>query len=249
MIFSNANPLKNQVNGCVMEIRAGTGGDEAGLFCSNLYRAYTRFCQKMNWKINEISRSEGGVGNIKEVVFAITNPDQRNLYDLFKSESGVHRVQRIPKTEKSGRVHTSTVTVAVLPAASPIQLNLKTEDIKFESFRASGHGGQNVNKVSTAVRLTHLPTNTIVACQEERSQSQNRERAFRILEAKLYEMMTLQKKNSIDELRREQIGQAFRAEKIKTYNFPQDRLTDHRLGKSWHNLEKLMDGELESVLL
>lgn len=249
----------------ILEIRAGVGGDEAGLFVADLYRMYTKFAQSHGWRMTEVSRSEGDLGNLKEIVFEITTAqdpgserqgrsqqgrirDPISLYEVFATEAGVHRVQRIPKTEKSGRLHTSTATVAVLPAAPAVSLNLKPEDIKFESFRAGGHGGQNVNKVSTAVRLTHRPTGIVVACQAERSQFQNRVRAMKMLEVKLYQMMQAQKAGSINSLKREQVGRADRSEKIKTYNFPQDRLTDHRVGKSWHNLESILDGNLDKII-
>ena len=240
-------------NSVILEIRAGAGGDEAGLFAASLYRMYSRFAQMRGWKVKEISVTEGGIGNIKEVVFEITNSNPpacgQNLFELFKNESGVHRVQRVPQTEKSGRIHTSTATVAVLPVTPPVQINIRPEEIKFEAFRSSSQGGQNVQKVSTAVRLTHLPTGIIVSCQEERMQHQNRERAMQMLTSKLYTMMLEQKVGSINALKREQVGTGDRSEKIKTYNFPQDRLTDHRINKSWHNLEKIMDGNLDKILI
>lgn len=249
-------------DGVIVEIRAGAGGDEAGLFAADLARMYTRFAQSQGLRVIELAKSEGGLGNLKEIVLEIAGSDSgfgvrpqgkirdpKTLYGLFKNESGVHRVQRIPKTEKSGRIHTSTATVAVLPKTAPVELNLRPEDIKFEAYRASSQGGQNVQKVSTAVRLTHLPTGIVVTCQAERSQFQNRQRAKSLLKAKLYQMMVEQKSNSINNLKREQIGSGGRSEKIKTYNFPQDRLTDHRLGKSWHNLEKIMDGGLDKILV
>jgi peptide chain release factor 1 len=237
-------------NSVILEIRAGAGGDEAGLFAASLYRMYSRFAQMQGWKVKEISVTEGGIGNIKEVVFEITNSKlpTPNLFEIFKNESGVHRVQRVPQTEKSGRIHTSTATVAVLPVTPPVQINIRPEEIKFEAFRSSSQGGQNVQKVSTAVRLTHLPTGIIVSCQEERMQHQNRERAMQMLTSKLYTMMLEQKVGSINALKREQVGTGDRSEKIKTYNFPQDRLTDHRINKSWHNLEKIMDGNLDKIL-
>lgn len=236
-------------NSVIIEIRAGAGGDEAGLFASQLHRMYSRYAQTKGWKVKEISKSEGGIGNIKEIVFEIAAPqDPISLYDLFKKESGVHRVQRVPKTEKSGRIHTSTATVAALPVTPPIQLNLRPEEIKFEAYRSSSQGGQNVQKVSTAVRLTHLPTGVVVTCQEERMQHQNRERAMQMLTSKLYSMMVEQKANTVNSLKRNQVGSGDRSEKIKTYNFPQDRLTDHRVNNSWHNLEKIMDGDLDKIL-
>lgn len=234
----------------IIETRAGAGGDEAGLFAAELSRMYLRYAQSKGWKVKELSKSAEGTGNAKEIIIEITNLKSQvpNLYDLFKVESGVHRVQRVPKTEKSGRLHTSTATVAVLPAAVPISLNIRPEEIKFEAYRSGGHGGQNVNKVSTAVRLTHLPTGLIVNCQEERMQHQNRERAMKMLEAKLYSMMLEQKVGSINSIKREQIGSADRSDKIKTYNFPQDRLTDHRINKSWHNLQSILDGNLDKII-
>lgn len=249
MTFNTNTTPTGKANACIIEIRAGAGGDEAGLFAGEIYRAYTRFAQIMGWKFAEISATEGGLGEFKEISLEITsaNPSAPDLYELFKNESGVHRVQRIPKTEKSGRIHTSTVTVAVLPVVTPVHLSIDPKDIKFEAFRSGGHGGQNVNKVSTAVRITHLPTGIVVSCQQERSQFQNRERAMNLLEGKLYSMLVSQKKGSIDELRREQIGSGDRSEKIKTYNFPQDRLTDHRINKSWHNLEKILNGEMNKI--
>ncbi len=237
-------------NSVILEIRAGAGGDEAGLFAASLYRMYKHFSESRGWKHKEISKTEGGIGNIKEVDLEITNSQSPtpNLYDLFKNESGVHRVQRVPQTEKSGRIHTSTATVAVLPVTPPIQINIRPEEIKFEAFRSSSQGGQTMQKASTAVRLTHLPTGIITSCQEERMQHQNRERAMQMLESKLYTMMLEQKVGSINAIKREQVGSGDRSEKIKTYNFPQDRLTDHRVNKSWHNLEKIMDGNLDKIL-
>ena len=244
MEFMNSN------NSVILEIRAGAGGDEAGLFAGALYRMYSRFALTKGWKVKEISKSEGGLGNIKEAALEITNSKSQipDVYELFKKESGVHRVQRVPKTEKAGRIHTSTATVAVLPVVPPVQLNLRPEEIKFEAYRSSSQGGQNVQKVSTAVRLTHLPTGVVVTCQEERMQHQNRERAMQMLESKLYTMMQEQRVGSINSLKRDQVGSGDRSEKIKTYNFPQDRLTDHRFNKSWHNLEKIMDGDLDKML-
>ncbi len=228
----------------IIEIRAGAGGDEAGLFASELYRMYSRYAQNQGWKISEISRHEGGIGNIKEVVAEIKG---QGAYTKLRHETGTHRVQRVPTTESSGRIHTSTATVAVLPRVKDVDLEIKTEDLKFDFFRASGHGGQNVNKVETAVRVIHLPTGAIVECQEERSQGQNRERALSLLRSRLYQMMQEQQKATVDELRTQQVGTGDRSEKIRTYNFPQNRVTDHRLKRSWGQVEEILNGSLEAV--
>jgi len=229
----------------ILEVRAGAGGDEAGLFAAELYRMYTRLGQNKGWKISELSRHDGGIGNIKEVTAEIKGP---GVYTLLQKETGTHRVQRVPTTESSGRVHTSTATVAVLPIVTAVSLEIKPEDIKFDFFRASGHGGQNVNKVETAVRATHLPTEITVECQEERSQAQNRERAVGLLRSRLYQMLTEQQKSKVDDLRAQQVGTAERSEKIRTYNFPQNRVTDHRLKQSWGQLERILDGEMEEII-
>ncbi len=219
----------------ILEIRAGTGGDEANLFATDLYRMYYRFAQKQGWKVGVLDL------NFAEVT-------GEGAYDTLRNESGVHRVQRIPKTERSGRVHTSTATVAVLPKVEAREVQINPVDLKFDTFRASGHGGQNVQKVETAVRITHLPTGVAVACQDERSQMQNREKALEVLRSKLYQMMQEQQKSSVDQLRREQVGTAGRSEKIRTWNFPQDRITDHRFGVSTGNIESVLDGNLDSLL-
>ncbi len=229
----------------ILEIRAGAGGDEAGLFAADLYRMYRRFAESRGWKVREYSRHEGGVGNIKSVTAEIAGEDAP---DLLRHESGVHRVQRVPKTEKGGRIHTSTATVAVLPEVPPTSVEINPNDLRVEAFHASGHGGQNVQKVATAVRVTHLPTGTIVSCQDERSQFQNRERALAVLRSKLFQMMQRQRKSRVDELRREQIGTAERVEKIRTFNFPQDRITDHRYGVSVGKIEDIMNGNLDLLL-
>lgn len=229
----------------ILEIRAGTGGNEAGLFAADLYRMYIRFAKSQGWKVRQLSLNEGGIGNIKSVTMEIAGED---VYSSLKNESGAHRVQRIPITETSGRIHTSTATVAVLPKVSSNKVEINPHELKIEFYRATGHGGQNVNKVETAVRITHIPTGVFVACQDERSQHQNREKAMEILRSRLYEMLQRQKKDRVDQLRREQIGTAERSEKIRTYNFPQNRVTDHRLGKSWHNLQNILDGELHPLL-
>lgn len=229
----------------ILEIRAGTGGDEAGLFAADLYRMYARFAKSQGWKVRQLSINEGGIGNIKSVTAEIIGD---GTHSQLKNESGVHRVQRVPVTETSGRIHTSTATVAVLPKVSPTQVEINPSELKIDFYRATGHGGQNVNKVETAVRIMHIPTGVVVACQDERSQHQNREKALEILRSRLYEMLQRQNKDRVDQLRREQIGTAERSEKIRTYNFPQNRVTDHRIGKSWHNLQSIFEGELRSIL-
>jgi len=229
----------------ILEIRGGTGGDEAGLFAADLYRMYTRFSQNRGWKVQELDHTYGGIGNLKSVVAEISGD---GAFDVLKNETGVHRVQRVPKTERSGRIHTSTATVAALPKVSSQEVEINPVHLKFDNFRASGHGGQNVQKVETAVRITHLPTGIVVACQDERSQAQNREKALEVMRSKIYQMMREQKKSRVDELRREQVGSAERSEKIRTWNFPQDRVTDHRFGVTTGNLEVILDGNLDLLL-
>ena len=235
----------NETHKIILEIRAGAGGDEAGLFAFDLWRMYRRFCERINFKIEIIDSSEGQTEGIKNLTAQITGP---GVYDLLKYEAGVHRVQRIPKTEKSGRVHTSTVSVAVLKTVSEIEVKIEPKDLRIDTFRSSGAGGQNVNKVETAIRITHLPTGFVVACQSQRSQSQNREVAMNILRAKLAEMQKEKITGETMAERRAQIGTADRDEKIRTYNFPQDRITDHRIGKSWQRMEKILDGNLEPLI-
>lgn len=229
----------------ILEIRAGTGGDEAGLFARDLYKMYSRYGEKNNWKITEEFLSENEANGIKTIVAEIKG---LHAYDLLKNESGVHRVQRVPVTESGGRIHTSTATVAVLPELKKVEIEIRPDDLKWEFFRAGGHGGQNVNKVSTAVRLTHIPTQIIVECSEERFQGKNREKALNILQSKIYTMMNDQHVKNITELRTTQVGSGDRSEKIRTYNFPQDRVTDHRLNRSWHNINLMMNGEIGNLL-
>lgn len=229
----------------IIEIRAGAGGDEAALFAANLYRMYTRFAEKQDWQTKLLNANRSSLKGFKEVIFQING---ENAYDKLKQEAGVHRVQRIPETEKSGRIHTSTASVAVLPQVEEKQVEIKPSDLKIDIFRASGPGGQNVNKRSTAVRLTHIPTNIVINSQNERSQGANKENALNILRSKLYLLKTEQELKKIGQERKAQIGTADRSEKIRTYNFPQDRITDHRIKKSWYNLEKILDGNLNSII-
>jgi peptide chain release factor 1 len=226
----------------IMEIRAGTGGDEAALFAANLYRMYTRYGERQGWKSEILSSNEIGIGGFKEVTFEIKG---RGAFSKLKYESGVHRVQRVPATEAQGRIHTSTATVAVLAEVDEVDIQIPDSDVDIEVFRSSGAGGQNVQKNSTAVRLTHKPSGMVITCQDERSQLQNKLRAMSVLRARLYEMEDEKRRNEIDSNRRSQIGSGERSEKIRTYNYPQSRVTDHRIGISSYNLPVVMDGDLE----
>jgi len=229
----------------IVEIRAGTGGDEAALFAADLFRMYSRYAETHGWKVETLSTSDTGIGGLKEVIFQVRG---RGAFSRLKYESGVHRVQRVPQTEAQGRIHTSTATVAVLAEANEIEIDIPEKDIKMDVYRSAGAGGQNVQKNATAVRLTHLPTGIVVQCQDERSQLQNRTRAMSILRARLYELAMERQQAEIDSARRSQVGSGERAEKIRTYNFPQSRVTDHRLGMSLHNLPAVLDGDLDSFL-
>lgn len=229
----------------IIEIRAGTGGEEAGLFAGDLFRMYSRFAEKNNWPVQILSSSPTSLNGYKEIIFGVKG---KNVWEALRHESGVHRVQRIPTTEKSGRIHTSTVSVAVLPEASEVEVKLRPEDLEISTFRSSGHGGQNVQKVETAVRIIHKPTGLVVSCQEERFQQRNKDKALKILRARLLAQQLEKQEKELTEERRLQIGKAMRAEKIRTYNFPQNRITDHRINKSWHNLKKILQGNLEEVI-
>ena len=235
----------NDARNIIMEIRAGTGGDEAGLFAGDLFRMYSRYAAIKNWNVEIIDINETSIGSIKEVVFEIKG---RGAYSRFQYESGVHRVQRVPTTEASGRIHTSTATVAVLPEVEEVEVDINDNDIRIDIFHSGGAGGQNVNKVATAVRITHFPTGIVVTCQDERSQLKNRTKAMGVLRAKLFDLERQKQESEITEQRRSQVGTGERVEKIRTYNFPQDRLTDHRIGLTAHNLEKLMEGNLDDLL-
>jgi len=231
--------------GVIVEIRSGAGGEEAAIFAADLFRMYSRYAEKQGWKTALIETHPAELGGFKEVVFEVKG---ENAYEKLKYEGGVHRVQRIPATEKSGRVHTSTASVAVLPEAEETEFKINPKDIRVDVLRASGPGGQYVNKRESAVRLLHLPTGIIVTCQEERTQQSNKEIAMQVLRARLLARKREQELAQLSQERNSQIGAAMRAEKIKTYNFPQNRLTDHRIKKSWHSLEKIIDGYLEPVI-
>ncbi|HET7009785.1 MAG TPA: peptide chain release factor 1 [Anaerolineales bacterium] len=229
----------------IVEVRAGTGGEEAALFAADLFRMYTRYAEARGWETEVLSQNETGIGGFKEIIFGVKG---RGAYSRLKFESGVHRVQRIPVTESSGRIHTSTATVAVLAEADEVEIEIPERDIKMDVYRSAGAGGQNVQKNATAVRLTHLPTGIVVQCQDERSQLQNRTRAMSILRARLYDMAVQAKQAERDEARRSQVGSGERSEKIRTYNFPQSRVTDHRVGVSLHNLPSVLDGEIDAFI-
>lgn len=233
------------VRNVIMEIRAGTGGDEAGIFAADLFRMYHRFADRKGWKVEILSQNETGVGGFKEIALKVKG---KGAFSRLKYESGVHRVQRVPVTESQGRIHTSTATVAVLAEADEIEIKIPDKDIKLDVFRAGGAGGQSVQKNATAVRLTHLPTGMVVQCQDERSQLQNRVRAMSILRARLYEIAIREKQDEEDKTRRAQVGTGERSEKIRTYNYPQSRVTDHRIGLSSHNLPAVLDGDIEMFI-
>lgn len=233
------------MKGIILEIRAGAGGDEAGIFAADLYRMYTKYAQSQGWGFSVLNANRTTVGGFKEVIVEING---LGAYEQLKNESGVHRVQRVPKTEKNGRVHTSTASVAVLPKVEATEVKINPQDLQFDVARASGPGGQNVNKRETAIKLTHIPTGIVVISQTERSQSQNREIALEILRARLFEKTRNDQMAQLDQERRAQIGTADRSEKIRTYNYPQNRITDHRINKSWHELETIMDGKMDKIV-
>ncbi|MCD6599074.1 MAG: peptide chain release factor 1 [Dehalococcoidia bacterium] len=235
----------NDSKDVIVEIRAGTGGGEAGLFAADLFRMYSRYSQSKGWRTSIINSNRSEIGGFKEVIFEVKG---KGAFSQLKYESGVHRVQRVPATEVSGRIHTSTATVAVLPAVEEIELSISPDELKMEFFHSRGAGGQNVNKVSTAVRLTHLPSGITVACQDERSQGRNKDKAMALLRARLFDIQQREQSESIDRERRSQVGSGRRAEKIRTYNFPQNRITDHRINVTFHNLTQILDGGLDEVL-
>ena len=235
----------NDTRNFIMEIRAGTGGEEAALFGSDLYRMYTRYAERKGWKVDLMDWNETGKGGFKEVVFAVSG---ENAYGQMKFESGVHRVQRVPETEAQGRVHTSAASVVVMPEVEDVEIEINTADLQIDTYRAGGKGGQNVNKVETAVRITHLPSGIVVACQQERSQFQNRERAMKMLRAKMYETKLNEQNASVAATRKLMIKSGDRSDKIRTYNFPQNRITDHRIGLTLYNLAGVIDGDLDELI-
>jgi peptide chain release factor 1 len=235
----------NDEKNVVLEIRAGTGGDEASLFAAEVFRMYVRYAEQRRWKVEILSSSESSVGGMKEVI-AIIEGD--HVYSQMKYESGVHRVQRVPATETQGRVHTSAITVAVLPEAEDVDVKIEAKDLRIDTFCSSGPGGQSVNTTYSAVRITHLPTNTVVSCQDEKSQIKNREKAMRVLRSRLYEVEMERQQQELAKERKSQVGSGDRSEKIRTYNFPQNRLTDHRIGLTLHQLTEVMQGKLQPVI-
>ncbi len=236
---------KNDDRNCIVEIRGGAGGEEAALFAYELYRMYIIFCEHHRLKIEEIDKNQTELGGIKEVVFNVAG---RGAYKLLKFESGVHRVQRVPETESQGRVHTSTATVAVLPEAEDVEVEIKDEDIRVDVYRSSGAGGQKVNKTETAIRITHFPTGIVVTCQDERSQLKNKDKAFKVLRSRLYDYYNSKNQSAYDEHRKSLVGTGDRSERIRTYNFPQGRVTDHRIGFSLYSLDSFIMGDIEEMI-
>jgi peptide chain release factor 1 len=236
---------ENDSKNIFLEIRAGAGGDEASLFAGQLFRAYCRYAERRRWKVEIMSMSENELGGTKEVIALI---EGENVYSTLKYESGVHRVQRVPQTETQGRVHTSTVTVAILPEAEDVDVSINESDLRIDTYRAGGAGGQHVNRTDSAVRITHMPTGIVVACQDERSQIKNRAKGMKILKAKLFEMAEIEKEKSFSEERKAQVGRGDRSERIRTYNFPQSRITDHRINYTIHSIDAFMEGSIQDVL-
>jgi peptide chain release factor 1 len=235
----------NDEKNVLLEIRAGTGGEEAALFSADLFRMYTRYAERNGWKVEIMTLNETGIGGIKEVIAAI---EGKNVYSKLKYESGVHRVQRVPTTEAGGRIHTSTATVAVLVEPDDVEINVDEKDLRVDTFRASGAGGQHVNKTDSAIRITHIPTGIVVQCQDERSQHKNRARAMRMLKARIYELEEEKRNSEISDMRKSMVGSGERSEKIRTYNFPQGRITDHRVGLTLYRIEGILDGDIEELI-
>jgi len=235
----------NDDRNVIMEIRAGAGGDEAGLFAADLYRLYTRYAQRKGWKTEVVEASDTGLGAIKEVVFQLKG---KGAYSLLKHESGVHRVQRVPVTESSGRIHTSAATVAFLPEAEEVDIDIHPDDLQIDIFHASGHGGQNVQMVATAIRITHTPTGLMAICQDERSQLKNKDKAMSVLRSRILARETERRNAAVSEERRSQIGTGDRSERVRTYNFPQNRVTDHRVGVTSHALDEVLDGDIDFLI-
>lgn len=236
---------ENDDKNVIVEIRGGAGGDEAALFAGVLFRMYTRFAERNNWKVDVMNTNEIGIGGYKEVIFMIHG---KGAYSRLKYESGVHRVQRVPETESSGRIHTSTATVAVLPEVGDVEVEVNPNDIRIDVFRSSGNGGQSVNTTDSAVRITHLPTGLVVSCQDEKSQLKNKDKAMKILKAKLYEQILEEQNQNIADAKRSQVGTGDRSERIRTYNFPQGRITDHRINKTLFRMEDFVDGDLDEMI-